>query len=248
LVSRLLGELPGVLGVREPRLLRDLAISPPEVRHGYIGAIAKLMSRTFAEKELACVKATSFASEIAPELVPAGERVLFLYARLRNYIASILAGESSGKEMHSLAASRAERLASRGIGFPSPRNDADLAAIAWTCEMTSIEAATQAMPDRQIASADFDAMLRDMPAELARAATFFGFGVSDEQLAAIANGPLMQRYSKALQYEYSPRLREQLIAQALHTHGRDIDDALAMLRAAAEKSPLLTRALNRAGD
>ena len=33
LVSRLLGELPEVLGVREPRLLRDVASIPPEVRN-----------------------------------------------------------------------------------------------------------------------------------------------------------------------------------------------------------------------
>src|SRR5437870_5386362 len=70
LVSRLLGELDGVLAVREPRLLRDLALSPPEVRQRYIAPVAKLMSRTFAESEIACLKATSFASEIAPQLVP----------------------------------------------------------------------------------------------------------------------------------------------------------------------------------
>src|SRR5688572_17253562 len=34
LVSRLLGELPSVLGLREPRLLRDLALCAPEVRIG----------------------------------------------------------------------------------------------------------------------------------------------------------------------------------------------------------------------
>ena len=70
LVSRLLGELPGVLGVREPRLLRDVASIPPEVRKRYIAQVPKLMSRTFAADEMACVKATSFVSEIAPELVP----------------------------------------------------------------------------------------------------------------------------------------------------------------------------------
>jgi len=248
LVSRLLGEVPGVLAIREPRLLRDVAISPPEVRHGYIGAIAKLMSRTFAEKELACVKATSFASEIAAELVPAGERALLMFARPRNYIASILAGENSVKEMHALSATRAKRLAGRGIGLPAPRNDAEFAASAWTCEMTSLEAAAERMADRQIAWADFDTMLKDMPGELARVAAFFDFTAKAEQLKAIATGPLMHRYSKALEYDYSPALREQLIAGALHMHGREIDDALAMLRAAAEKSPLLTRALNRAGD
>jgi hypothetical protein len=58
----------------------------------------------------------------------------------------------------------------------------------------------------------------------------------------------MKRYSKALEYEYSPDLREELIAGALHLHGGEIDAALAMLRAAAEKSPLLARALARAGE
>src|SRR5436190_10119514 len=43
LVSRLLGEIDGVLGVREPRLLRDLALSPPDVRARYIGVVPKLM-------------------------------------------------------------------------------------------------------------------------------------------------------------------------------------------------------------
>jgi len=84
LVSRLLGELEGVLGIREPRILRDLAMSPPAVRAGYVGPMAKLMSRTFAADEIACVKATSFASEIAAELVPTNERALFLYARPGN--------------------------------------------------------------------------------------------------------------------------------------------------------------------
>src|SRR5438876_2819871 len=68
LVSRLLGELDGVLAIREPRLLRDLALSPPEVRERYVAPVPKLMSRTFAAEQIACVKATSFASELGPEL------------------------------------------------------------------------------------------------------------------------------------------------------------------------------------
>jgi hypothetical protein len=245
LVSRLLGEIEGVLGVREPRLLRDLAMSPLPVRQGYVEPVPKLMSRTFAEDETACVKATSFTSEIAPALVPAGERALFMYAAPRNYVASILAGENSLNELRGLAEYRSQRLAARGISFPEPRNDAERAAIAWACEMTSLEAAADAMSDRQIAWADFDTMLGNLAPELTRIADFFGFGADPAQLHAIAAGPLMKRYSKALEHDYSPALRNDLIEQEIRLHGRAIDAAVAMLHDNKEKSLLLARALER---
>lgn len=246
LVSRLIGELGDVLAIREPRLLRDIAVSPPEVRECYIAAVPKLMSRTFGENEVACVKATSFASEIAARLVPAGERALFMYARPRNYVASILAGENSVKELHALATYRQQRLMSRAIEFPEPRTDADRAVIAWACEITTLEAAFAALGDRRIEWADFDAVLGNMVAELARVASFFGFGAAERELAAIAAGPLMRRYSKDPNYDYSPSLRQKLIQQELNLQGRDIDAALAMLSAASERSPLLAQALGRA--
>jgi hypothetical protein len=247
LISRMLGEIDRVLAVREPRLLRDLALTPPEVREGYIGSAAKLMSRVFASDEIACVKATSLVSEIAVELVPPGERALFMFATPQNYVASILAGENSVQELRMLGEMRTQRMAAR-VGTIATCNDAELAAAAWACEMTSLEAAAAAMSDRHIAWAAFDRMLLDIPGELARVATFFGFSVDEPGLRAIAEGPLMKRYSKAPEYEYSPALRGDLISEALAAHGRAIDDALAMLHGAAEKSPLLARALERAGE
>ena len=248
LVSRLLGQVDGVLGVREPRLLRDLALSPPEVRARYLQPAARLMSRTFADDETACVKATSFASEIAADLVPPGERALFMFATPRKYIASILAGENSLKELHALAAVRNQRLQSRDIGFPAPRSDADFAALAWACEMTSLERAADAMTDRQVAWADFDLSLRNVEGELGRIAGELALAAPTEQLRSIAQGPLMRRYSKALEYDYSPELRRELIADAERRHGHELRGALAMLRSVAEKSPLLARALSRAED
>jgi hypothetical protein len=242
LVSRLLGELDNVLAVREPRLLRDLALTPAEIRRRYVVPVPKLMSRTFAEAEIACVKATSFTSEIAPELVPSGERALFMFATPLNYVASILAGENSVKELRLLAGKRTQRLNGRGTYLPA-QNDAGLAAAAWAAEMTALEAAAEAMSDRKIAWADFDAMLGDMEARLQRIAAFLGF---DGNVRAIASSPLMGRYSKAPDYEYSPALRRDLIAETAAQHARDIEGALAMLDAAAEKSPLLARAMTRA--
>lgn len=244
LLSRLLGELPQVLALREPRLLRDLALSPEAIRRTYLGPVPKLMSRTFAPEEIACVKATSFVSEIAAQLVPPGERALFMVATPRNYIASILAGENNVKELHALAPSRAQRVASR-VGLHAPRNDAELAAAAWACETTALELAAEEMTDRPVAWADFDAMLGDLEAALERVAGFFSFFASTEQVKKVAESPLISRYSKALEYDYSAGLRRDLIAEAYGQSRNAIDGALAMLRAAAEKSPLLARALAR---
>ena len=247
LVARLLGELPNVLSVREPRLLRDITTVAAAHRSAFTDAAQALFSRTFAPEETALVKATSFVSEIAAELVPAGGGALFMYAAPRAYIASILAGENSLHEQRILAVSRGQRMAGRVQGLDSQqRSDAHLAAAAWACEMTSLEAAAAAMPDRQVAWLDFDRALDAMGSELARLAGFFGFAANDRHIDAVVRGPLMSRYSKALEYEYSPGLRRELLAQAARAHGREIDDALAMLGRAAEKSPLLASALERA--
>jgi len=242
LVARLLGELDGVLAVREPRILRDLTAA--ENREQFVPGVRKLLSRTFAPDETALVKATSFVSEIAAELVPPAERVLFLFAQPRAYIASILAGENSLKELAALADSRAGRMAGRVSGLTG-NSPAHLAAAAWACEMTSLEAAAEALSDRHVQWVDFDAMLLDMESALAELAQFFGFEASAERVREIATGPLMGRYSKALEFDYSPSLRRDLIDQEIRLQGRDIDDAVAMLEAAAKNSPLLASALAR---
>ena len=249
LLSRLLGELDGVLAIREPRLLRDLALIPADIRGRYMAPVPRLMSRTFDETEIACVKATSFASEIAPELASGGEPCLFMFADPRNYIAGILAGETSVKELHALAASRADRMRGRAqMQDNEQRSNAHLAAAAWACEMMSLEKAAEEMGDRRIQWADFDRMLEDMPAAIGRAAEHFGFTAEPGSLEAIASGALMRRYSKALDHGYSPALRRDLIAQASRDHGRDIRGALAMLERAAQDSPLLARALHRSAS
>ena len=242
LLARMLGELQGVLSVREPRLLRDLTTVPDRAR--FTDAATALYSRTFAPEQSALVKATSFVSEIAPELVPTGGTALFMYAAPEAYIAGMLAGENSLQELQVLAPVRARRMAGRAQLEP-PQNLAELAAASWACEMTSLEQAAEAMPDRTVAWMDFDRALDDMPAELTRAAGLFGFAADAEQLREIADGPLIRRYSKALEYEYSPGLRRDLLAEASDHYRGEIEGALAMLARAAEKSPLLARALGR---
>ena len=249
LVSRLLGELDGVLAVREPRSLRDAAMVSPDVRAPIVSALPALMSRSFAAEQLACVKATSFVSEIASELVPVRERALFLTASPRNYVASILAGENSVRELHALAGSRLQRMAGRVEAFEGGHaSDAHRAAAAWACEATSLEAAAEQMANRSLAWVDFDAFLADLEAQLSAIVEHFGFAASEADLTAIISGPVVRRYSKAMEHDYSPALRRELIEEAGSANRADIDSALAMLDRAAPRSPLLERALARARE
>ena len=244
LVSRLLGELDDVLAVREPRALRDLTFFPAEVRAIFVPTLQALLSRTFEPDEVAIVKATSFVGEIAAELAGPENRALLLYATPASYIAGILAGENSRKELTGLAETRRHRLSSRGIDLPESRNDAELAAAAWACEMTALEAAADGGASARWAN--FDLFLEDVEGSLSRFGDFFGLETSPEQFAAIARGPLMGLYSKATEYEYSPGLRRQLLTDAAAEHRDDIERALAMLVSASETAPLLKRALDRA--
>ena len=242
LVARLLGELDSVLSVREPRSLRDLTFFPLDVRGRFTPTLQALFSRTFAAEQAALLKATSFVSEIAAELVPADGRALYLYATPRSYISGILAGDNSRKELAGLASTRAERLASRGLRLPQPRHEADLAAAAWACEMTALEQAA----GQAVLWLDFDRVLGELEGSLHQMAEFFDFDASTDQLSAIACGPLTGRYSKATEYEYSPQLRRDLLSEANDRHRADIESALAMLDAASETAPLLRKALDRA--
>lgn len=247
LVSRLLGELSGVLAVREPRSLRDLTFCPAPLRQPFFEPVTKLMSRTFARDEFACVKTTSIVSEIAPQLVPSGERALFIYAKPENFIATLLTGERSINELRRLVDLRTRRMTERVMGLDDQNlSDAHRAAAAWACEMTSLESAADRMSDRATLWQDFDVMLADMPAALRRTADHFGFSAEEAELVALATGPLMSRYSKGPQFEYSPAVRREVIADATDRHREDIESALAMLHKAAERSSLLARALTRA--
>ena len=247
LVSRLLGDLDSVLAIREPRSLRDLAGASDDERPALALALRKLMGRGLVPDQAVVVKATSFVSEYAPHLVAPGAPVLFMFASPRRYVEGILAGENSVRELRLLAEERVRRLSGRGIdlaGFGG--NDAHLAAAAWLCEMTSLEAAADMMSTDQLMWADFDGMLADMGGALARITAHFAIKAGRDAIDAIVAGPLMRRYSKAQEYDYSPALRAQLLAEAGRSHRAEIDAALASLGAAAAQFPLAARALRRA--
>ena len=240
LISRLLGELPTVLALREPLLLRTAA-------EGQFDTLAALFSRTFRSAQRAMVKATSFTREIAPRIVQPGSRALFLYATPDHYLENILAGENSWQTLQALSPTRLARLQGRCPGLaadPAAMHDGLKAALGWACEMTSLEAAAARLPADAVMRLDFDVFLADPARHLAAIAAHFGHPAPDAE--AICNGPLMRRYSKALEYEYSPALRREILADARRRHAGAIADALNWLAGLESRYPAVAQAIRRA--
>lgn len=248
LVSRLLGELDGVLAVREPRALRDLAVANDAELPKLAAAVARLMARRPAGGRATLVKASSFVSDHAPLLIAPEARALFLYATPQSYISGILAGENSLAELATLYPVRQARLERRGIhlhGFDC--DNAHRAAAAWACEMVALEAAATTAEKSTIIWSDFDLLLRDPCDCLAQIAVHFGLDGASESLEQLAAGPIMRQYSKAPEYDYSPELRAELLAEAGRKYAQQIDAAIAALRNVGCSAPLLKAALERAG-
>lgn len=259
LISRLLGELPTIFSVREPLLLRVLADMAAEAGSDEAlwsaDALAErmdvaraLLSRTFRPGQRALVKATSAASEIAPGLVREDGCALLLYAGPERYAATILAGENSRRELAIASQDRLRRLHQRSGDRRWRLREMDEGArlgLAWAAETTSLVQAAAEMRASPV-WLDFDAFLADPESVLESLAGALGAAAGEG--AAVAGHPLMRRYSKAPEHEYSASLRENLLAQAARDHGATLAAALAWIEDAARDVPFLAQALEKAGS
>lgn len=259
LISRLLGELPDVLALREPQVIRAFGellgpvphtlAWPPAAARERVETLIALLSRTFRAEQRANVKATSFTSEIAHLLVPEGSRALLLFATLQHYIENILAGENSIRLLQLVTPGRVERLRTRCVGFssdPDHMSDAQKAALGWACEMTSLQQAAQRLGEERVMWLDFDRFLTEPAEHFLAIARFFGHAADEPVARAICSGALMRRYSKALEYEYSPALRAEILAEARARHGAAIRDALGWLDEVGRHYPAVEQAIRRA--
>jgi hypothetical protein len=258
LVSRLLGELPQLLSLREPLILRTFAerlaergqpeaLWDPGSIAGRLDVLAALLSRTFRAEQRVLVKASSFVSEVAADLVPKDSRALLLHTGPERYFETILAGPNSRQELAMTAQARLKRL-HRAVGGERWRlwelGEGERVAMAWAAEMTSLASAANALPGSSM-WLDFDSFLAAPAPALAALAAFFGISLDRAGAEHLAADPLMRRYSKAAEYEYSRELREEVLAGARRDQAPAIAAARRWLDEAALGCPAIAAALER---
>ena len=256
LVSRLLGELDSVLALREPAILRQLAevrVNKP-VELGWTGEeqaerldqVEGWLSRVFHTDQRVMIKASSFVSPLARPLLADRGTALFLFTSLERYLQTILAGESSRQEAAALADLRLLRL-EQHCGQPLDRKDSlslvQTAALGWLCEMVTLCDAEGHCPAASIAWMDFDEFLNQPGEQLQAAAKHFGRDLSADNARELVSSPIMTRYSKAPEFDYSASLREELLAEAAQIHADDIRQTLLWVDQLARRFPIVAAAL-----
>ncbi len=257
LVSRLLGEIDTVLALREPQLLRNLCEisqirdepespwSPDLYKQRFSEAI-RWLSRSFDDNQRVMIKASSFVSEIAPQLLAESTDALILYAPLDRYIPTILAGEASVQETHMMAGARLKRLARHLDKAPAQLWELSLAqrvAMSWMCELVSLFIAKKTNNSANLLWMDFESFLRNPEERLTAVATHFGHDLSTEKANELVTGPIMSSYSKAPEHDYSPDLRQELLAEANQNHADDIRAAIIWVDKIAAEFPLVAEAM-----
>jgi hypothetical protein len=263
LLARLLGEAPDTLALREPQILRHFAELrsleglahapwPPGRVAERLPVARQWLSRTFRDRQRSLVKATSFVSDIAPDLIEGTRKAVFLTLSPERYVQTILAAEASRRELAQMSGTRLQRLNRRLEGTSIKLWDLDeakRAAMAWACEMTALNAATHAAREEgageNVLWLDFDAFLTEPGETLFQTAQHLEIGILEDQAARWVRGPIMNRYSKAPEQGYSPQYREEVLERVSRERENDIRAALRWLDSAAREHDAIAQALER---
>ena len=234
LLSRLLDEVPGVLGLREPHPLQTLAGMADEAhaRGAYLARLRtflRLWSRGFEATRTVVLKATSITGRIAPDILLAAPDMKAVYLGLpaEPYITAILAAISGAADLKLFETLRHRQLSARlGRDLPAGGSVGELAAIAWMVEHGNQQQA-RAAGGRRVMVLDFDTLLADLEGNLAQVLRHFDLPpVADRLVKSLA----LTRYSKAPeQLAFSPATRAERMKQTRARFAPEIEKGLTLI-------------------
>jgi len=247
-----------VLSLREPLPLRTLAdardvlgtpeslLSPTDYQ-SLERTLLQLWSRGYGGTHSVILKATSSACRLATSLLERlpGARGVYLNLGAEPYLATLLAGKNSAVDLRGHGPVRIRQLQAR-IQTPLAPLHAlslgELAAMSWLAETWNQHDAADRSGSRVLAL-DFDALLADVAGSVRRVADHFQLPVDSGWLTDIARSPVLMRYSKSPDFEYSAQLRGQLLRESRQSNAAQIAAGLRWLENLAGSQPAVARKL-----
>jgi hypothetical protein len=258
LLSRLLDTTGQVLSLREPLPLRTLADAGDTLGQpdsllseaqfaALVDAFIALWRRGYATTTAVVLKATSATARLAPTLLqrdPAA-RALCLNLQAEPYLATLLAGPNSATDLRGHGQERMRRLC-RQLGTALPGlhtlTRGELAAMSWLVESLTQRDVQDHAPGRVLAI-DFDALLADVRGVMQQVVTHLQLSPPSDWLAQLESNPVLTRYSRAPDHEYSPSLRAQVLEQARQEHAGEIRRGMSWLASLAQAHRVVARVL-----
>lgn len=257
LLARLMGECPLLFSVREPAILRlfaerhpvvgvDAALWELQVYRERLALFLRLWSRTFHPSATAVIKATSYVSEIACELIQSvgHSQIILMTVTPLVFLKTMLTGAMS--DIDQQTESRLTRLCRRLRATPWRKQDlspGERVAMSWLCEMLALKDVADRYSGRTH-WVDFDQLLASPVDELARAFQHFRLEVDQEFLEDLVSGPILSRYAKAPEHAFDAGTRSLLLEQAERTQLPEIRKGLEWLRSAT-RFPLVHQVLEQ---
>lgn len=220
LASRLLDQVPGVLGLREPLPLLQLMHAPQPRAADWLATTVRLLGRGFADTRAVVVKPTSVVTADATRLLAlSGGRACLLWIALDRWLAAMLRSDALVARALDDAA-----LAERFRPSPLPPADGAARQLAryWLATQLHLASLSAAQPGRAI-DAEFETLLAAPADATRRLARHFGLTAPDDLERRIETSGLMVRYAKDAAQPFDAATRRQ-----------ELDDAYARSREAVD--------------
>lgn len=251
LISRLLDELPSVLGLREPLSLRTMAEGYPLKdalpEGGFDGAFKgtyQLLTRRFSPEQQVIIKATSMCNNLAPLLLaqnPAN-RGLGLFVSLEVFLANMLDKEKV-PDIDGFFTFRVATLKKR-----VPEMDLDFAALkqpekialSWLAEAAELAGLAQSEEKQQVLLMDFDRFLKQKEIHLGMIFNHFGLPGAEEALGRLLASPVFKSYAKKPGFEFTDENRAAILSESKANNKAEIESGLAFIENLIKSHPALS--------
>ncbi|MBA5687982.1 hypothetical protein [Rugamonas apoptosis] len=254
LLSKVIGQAPRVLSLREPLLLRwlaelDVQLPVPESRvspaqfDNYFAATLAFLSRQFSGGNDVVIKATSYTNVLARRILTQDHapRALFVYSGLPAFLATIFKAGWGQDDIYAQAPSRLQRL-HRLLDCDSWRlfdmSRGEITAMSWVAEMLTLTAAAVDCSDR-VVWVDFDDYLLHDAATLPVLLDHLRLPYTQDQILTLVTGEVVRQNSKRPDTQYDGATRAKDIADVLRMDAVEVERGQRWFAAAATRYPAI---------
>ena len=197
-------EIPGrSAGFSEPGILNDLAAACAQGGgQKMIGPIVDLLARPWGPGETVIVKPSNVANQLLPLILAERPaiRAVILSSRLPKFLDSIARKGLEGRIWSRRLYLHNNDYISLDLGLDSRQmyelSDLQVAALAWLLHRRHFAMALASPAGERMRTLDADTFNSARDETIAATAGFFDIALSDEQVHAIAAGPVFERHSK----------------------------------------------------